>query len=43
MGLEIFIVDKYAEVDDELVFENLENINDFSEFIEEIMKFIKKK
>jgi len=24
-------------------FENLENIDDFSEFIEEIMKFIKKK
>ena len=42
-GLRNIIVHKYAEVDDELVFENLENLDDFSEFIEEIMKFIKKK
>ena len=42
-GFRNIIVHKYAKVDDELVFENLENINDFSEFIEKIMNFIKKK
>jgi len=42
-GFRNILVHKYAEVNDEMVFETLESINDFSEFVEKIVKFIKNK
>jgi len=39
-GFRNILVHKYGKVDDELVFENLEKLNDFSEFITEITKFL---
>ena len=41
-GFRNILVHRYAEVDDELVFENLGNINDFKEFREEIGSFLRK-
>lgn len=36
------LVHRYADVDDELVYENLKSINDFDKFREHIAKFLKK-
>lgn len=36
------LVHRYREVNEELVYENLENINDFKEFMEETSLFLKK-
>jgi len=41
-GFRNILVHRYAEVDDELVFENLGNINDFKGFRKEIGSFLKK-
>ena len=41
-GFRNILVHRYAEVDDELVFENLGNINDFKEFRREIGSFLRK-
>jgi len=41
-GFRNILVHRYAEVDDELVFENLGKINDFREFREEIGSFLRK-
>lgn len=41
-GFRNVLVHRYGEVDDELIFENLGNINDFKEFREEISLFLKK-
>ena len=41
-GFRNILVHRYAEVDDELVFENLKNIDDFREFKEQIISFLKK-
>jgi len=41
-GFRNVLVHRYAEVDDELVFENLGNINDFEEFRKEIVSFLRK-
>jgi len=41
-GLRNILVHRYAEVDDELVFENLGNINDFREFRKEVSSFLRK-
>ena len=41
-GFRNILVHRYAEVDDELVFENLGNTNDFKEFRQEIGSFLKK-
>lgn len=41
-GFRNILVHRYAEVDDELVFENLKNIGDFREFKEQIISFLKK-
>lgn len=41
-GFRNILVHRYAEVDDELVFENLGNANDFEEFREEIGSFLRK-
>ncbi len=35
------LVHHYADVNDELVYENLKNIGDFKEFKEQILKFLK--
>ena len=43
-GLRNMLVHRYGEVDDELVYENLsENLGDFDQFKEEILKYLKKK
>ena len=42
-GFRNILVHRYGEVDDELVFENLSEIEDFEKFKEEILKFIKYK
>lgn len=42
-GFRNILVHKYGEVKDELVFENLEKLEDFDKFNEEIMKLLKKK
>lgn len=41
-GFRNILVHRYAEVDDELVFENLGNVNDFREFRKEISSFLRK-
>ncbi len=41
-GLRNILVHRYAEVDDELVFESLGNINDFREFRKEVSSFLRK-
>jgi len=41
-GFRNILVHRYAEVDDELVFENLGKISDFREFREEIGSFLRK-
>ena len=41
-GFRNILVHRYAEVDDELVFENLGSINDFKEFRKEIGSFLRK-
>jgi uncharacterized protein YutE (UPF0331/DUF86 family) len=41
-GFRNILVHRYAEVDDELVFDNLRNINDFKEFRKEIGAFLRK-
>jgi len=41
-GFRNIMVHRYAEVDDELVFDNLGNINDFKEFRKEIGSFLRK-
>jgi len=41
-GFRNILVHRYAEVDDELVFQNLRNINDFKEFRKEIGAFLRK-
>jgi len=41
-GLRNILVHRYAEVDDELVFENLGNVNDFREFGKEVSSFLRK-
>jgi len=41
-GLRNILVHKYAKVNDEEVFENLDNLKDFEKFKEEILRFIKK-
>ncbi len=40
-GFRNVLVHHYAEVDDELVFENLRSINDFKDFREQITRFLK--
>ncbi len=40
-GFRNVLVHHYADIDDELVFENLKNINDFKEFREQITRFLK--
>ena len=42
-GFRNILVHKYGEVDDELVFENLSELENFEKFKEEILKFIKYK
>jgi len=37
------LVHKYGEIDGELVFEDLSNLEDFEKFKEEILKFMKSK
>jgi len=41
-GFRNILVHRYANVDDELVFENLRNINAFEEFRKEISSFLRK-
>jgi len=41
-GFRNILVHKYGEVDDELVFENLSNLDDFEDFTKEILLFLKK-
>lgn len=41
-GFRNILVHKYGEVNDELVFENLEKVDDFDKFKDEILKFIGK-
>jgi uncharacterized protein YutE (UPF0331/DUF86 family) len=41
-GFRNILVHRYAEVDDELVFENLKNIDDFRRFRKQIISFLKK-
>ena len=41
-GFRNLLVHKYGEVDDEMVFESLSDIDDFERFIKEIMVFLKK-
>ena len=41
-GFRNIMVHRYADVDDELVFDNLGNINDFKEFRTEIGSFLRK-
>lgn len=41
-GFRNILVHRYAEVDDELIFENLGSINDFKEFRKEIGSFLRK-
>lgn len=41
-GFRNLLVHKYGKVKDELVFENLENLDDFEKFKREIMDFLKK-
>lgn len=41
-GFRNILVHRYAEVDDELVFENLKNIGDFKEFRKMISGFLAK-
>lgn len=40
-GFRNILVHKYGEVEDEKVFENLDNLNDFEKFKQEILKFLK--
>ena len=42
-GFRNILVHKYGEVDDELVFENLDSLEDFTKFIDVIISFINKK
>lgn len=42
-GFRNILVHKYGEVNDELVFENLDKLTDFLNFREEIMRFLKTK
>jgi len=41
-GLRNILVYRYAEVDDELVFESLGNVNDFRKFRKEVSSFLRK-
>lgn len=41
-GFRNVLVNRYREVDDELVFENLRYVNDFNNFRKEIIKFLEK-
>jgi uncharacterized protein YutE (UPF0331/DUF86 family) len=41
-GFRNVLVHKYAKIDDELVFENLDKLNDFEKFKEEILSFLRK-
>ena len=41
-GFRNILVHKYGEVDDEKVFENLDRLEDFEQFKEEILNFLKK-
>ncbi|MEK6854892.1 MAG: DUF86 domain-containing protein [Nanoarchaeota archaeon] len=41
-GFRNVLVHKYAEVKDEIVFENLNKLDDFDKFKEEILSFLKK-
>ena len=40
-GFRNILVHKYSEVKDELVFENVDNLEDFDDFKEEILSFLK--
>ncbi|MDO8508576.1 MAG: DUF86 domain-containing protein [Nanoarchaeota archaeon] len=40
-GFRNILVHKYSEVKDELVFENIDNLEDFDYFKEEILRFLK--
>ncbi len=40
-GFRNILVHKYGEVEDEKVFENLDNLEDFEKFKQEILKFLK--
>lgn len=40
-GFRNILVHKYGKVDDEIVFENLDKLNDFEKFKEEILRFLK--
>lgn len=42
-GFRNILVHKYGSVDDELVFENLGRLSDFTDFKEEILNFLNKK
>ena len=41
-GFRNILVHRYAEVDDRLVFKNLSKINDFREFREQVLEFLRK-
>ncbi len=41
-GFRNVLVHKYAKIDDELVFENLDKLSDFERFKEEILLFLRK-
>ncbi len=41
-GFRNILVHRYADIDDELVFENLDNIKDFKEFKNQILSFLRK-
>jgi uncharacterized protein YutE (UPF0331/DUF86 family) len=41
-GFRNILFHRYAGVDDELVFKNLKNINDFKEFRKQVISFLKK-
>ncbi len=42
-GFRNILVHKYGVVKDEIVFENLSRLSDFTDFIEEILKYLKRK
>ena len=41
-GFRNILVHRYGEIDDEIVFENLQKLGDFEDFINEILNFIKR-
>lgn len=41
-GFRNILMHKYGEIKDEIVFENLSNLSDFTDFVEEILRFLKR-